>query len=169
VKYNYALGWWDTNALARSAWIDQSVEGPPIGADPNALLLLQHETSNDANGQAMVSNFTTGYFALSDIVGSTYQASEADVKVFIDQFWPDFRWGDYGGSQNATLSVTFNVVDYPGDTPATYGPYLLNQSTQWITPRFRGRLISMTIGSSDVGSFWRMGKNRYRYSPAGKY
>lgn len=159
VKYNYALGWWDYGALARSAWIDQSILGPPIGADPNVLLLYQHETSNDADGQALVSNFTTGYFVLS----------EADVKVFIDQFWPDFRYGLFGGAQSATLSITFNVVDYPGDTPTTYGPFTITQATKFFTPRMRGRLVSMTIGSSDVGSFWRMGKNRFRYSPAGKY
>lgn len=169
VKYNYALGWWDYGALARSAWIDQSVLGPPIGADPNALQLFQHETSNDADGAPLISNFTTGYFALSDIVGSTYQASEADVKVFIDQFWPDFRFGDYGGSQSATLQITFNVVDYPGDTPVSYGPYSMTQALQFFTPRLRGRLISMTIGSSDLGSFWRMGRSRYRYAPCGKY
>lgn len=159
VRLNYALGWWDYSLLGRSAWVDQSVLGPPIGADPATLLLQQHETGNDADGAALVSNFTTGYFELS----------EADYKVFIDQFWGDFRFGEYGGSQNATINITFSYTDYPEDTPITDGPYQITASTQYISPRFRGRLVSMTIGSSDVGSFWRMGRSRYRWAAAGKY
>jgi hypothetical protein len=169
VKYNYVTGFWDVGALARSAWVDQSVLGPPIGADPNVLSLFQHEVSEDANGQPLVSSFTTGYFTLADVTGSTYQSSDADVKVFVDQFWPDAIFGQLGSPANATLSITFNVVDYPGDAPVSYGPYTFTQSTQYFTPRFRGRLVSMTIGSADVGSFWRMGRMRYRFAPAGKY
>ena len=158
VKYNINLQQWDYGVLARTAWINESVLGPPIGADPN-LYIYQHETSPDADGQPMLSSFTTGYFALS----------EADVKSFVDQWWPDMKWGYYGGTQNATVNLTFNVCDFAGQTPKTYGPYPLTQATTYVTPRFRGRLISMTFNSSDIGSFWRVGNNRYRYQPDGKF
>lgn len=159
VKLNYAIGLWDYGALARSAWIDQSVLGPPIGADPNLLYLYQHETSNDADGQPLIASFQTGYFVLN----------EADLKVFIDQVWPDMRFGLFGGSQNATLQMTFNVVDYPGQTPVSYGPFTFTQATTFFTPRFRGRLVSVFMQSSDIGSFWRIGRLRYRYQQSGKY
>ena len=41
-KYNVYLQQWDYGTLARSAWIDQSVLGPPIGADPDSLYIYQH-------------------------------------------------------------------------------------------------------------------------------
>ncbi len=159
VKHNVLLGTWDFGSLGRSAWIDQSVLGPPIGADPNNRYLYQHETSTDADGQAMQSGIQTGYFAMS----------EADVLTFVDQVWPDMKWGYYGGAQNATVNITFYVADYPGDTPKTFGPYPVTQATKFISPRFRGRLVSIGISSNDVGSFWRIGNIRYRLQPDGKF
>ena len=158
VKYNVLLGVWDFGTLARTAWIDQSVFGAPIGASENQYI-YQHETSPDADGSAMISNFTTGYFATND----------ADVKVFVDQVWPDMKWGYYGGAQNANVQITFNVTDFPGDTPTAYGPYTLTQGTKFITPRFRARLLSIEVGSSDPGSFWRLGNVRYRLQTDGKF
>lgn len=159
VKYNTSIGEWDYGTLARSAWIDQSVIGAPVGADPTSEYIYQHEQGNDADGVAMVSSMTTGYLALA----------EGDEKIFVDQVWPDMRYGDYGATQGATVNITFNVADYPSDTPQTFGPFAMTSTTGYLTPRFRARLMSMTIGSSDIGSFWRIGLIRYRYSPDGRF
>ena len=158
VKYNFVLDQWDFGELARTAWINESVLGPPIGAAPNQFI-YQHETSPDADGQPMLSSFQTGYFVLT----------EANVKMFIDQIWPDMKWGYYGGPQNAQVQLTFYVADYAGQTPLTYGPYTMTQATTFITPRFRGRLVSIKMESSDIGSFWRIGNMRYRYQEDGRF
>jgi hypothetical protein len=165
VKYNIVLDQWDYGFnstanpyVARSAWINESVLGPPIGAGLNQYL-YQHETSTDADGVAMDSYFQTGYFVLN----------EADVKMFIDQVWPDMKWGYYGGTQGANVLLTFYVTDYAGQTPTAYGPYTLTQATTYITPRFRGRLVSIKIESNDIGSFWRLGNIRYRIQPDGRF
>lgn len=159
VKYNTLVPAWDYGLLGRSAWIDQSVLGPPIGADPSSLLIYQHETSPDADGQPLISNFTSGYYATGD----------GDMLTFIDQFWPDLKWGYYGGAQNATVQITLYGTDYPGQTPTTYGPYSVTQATKYFTPRIRNRLVAIEVGSSDMGSFWRMGGIRYRWSPDGRF
>lgn len=159
VKYNTLIPGWDYGLLARSAWIDQSVLGPPIGADPGSLYIYQHETSPDADGQALVSNFQTGYYSMSD----------GDQLTFCDQFWPDMKWGYYNGTQNATVQITLYGADYPGQTPTVYGPYSVTQGTKFFSPRIRNRLISVGVGSSDVGSFWRIGGIRYRYAADGKF
>jgi hypothetical protein len=134
------------------------VFGPPIGADA-AGYIYQHETSPDADGQPMNSSFQTGYFVLQ----------EADLKSFIDQVWPDMKWGYFNGVQSANVQLTFYVTDYPGQAPLTYGPYTLTQAVKYITPRFRGRLVSIKLESNDIGSFWRIGNIRYRFQPDGKY
>ncbi len=163
VKYNFLLNVWDyaIGAMGRTAWIDQSIFGPPIGADPVSKLLMQHDSPgvNDANGAAMVSNFRTGNFAIA----------EGDFNSFVDLVWPDMKWGTYGAAQTANVQITFYVSQYPGDTPVAYGPYTVTQATQYFNTRFRGRLMSVEIGSSDVGSFWRIGNIRYRYAPDGKF
>ena len=159
VKYNILLDQWDYGQLARTAWINESVLGPPIGADPDTYI-YQHETSTDADGTAMNSYFQTGYFALT----------EANVKMFIDQVWPDMKWGYYGDeTPNANILLTFYVTDYAGQPPTAYGPYTLTQATTYITPRFRGRLVSIRMESNDIGSWWRLGNTRYRVQEDGKY
>ena len=149
VKYNALLNQWDYGTLTRTAWIDQSIFGPPIGAGSD-LLIYQHETSNDANGVAMNSSFQTGYFAIQD----------GDLKTFVDQVWPDMKWGLYEQAQNATVTITFYTADYPGDTPKSYS-YTVTQGTQFVTPRLRARLVAIKIESNDIGSFWRVGNIRY--------
>ena len=172
VKYNTVLQQWDYGSLARTAWINESVLGPPIGAGTDKYI-SQHETSTNAasngnNNQPMLSNFQTGYFEIA----------EADLKMFVDQVWPDMKWGYFGGTANGTtvyqtptaeVQLTFYVADYPGQTPLAYGPFNLTQATEFVSPRFRGRLVSIAISSSDVGSFWRIGNMRYRSQPDGKF
>jgi hypothetical protein len=158
VKYNVYLNVWDFGTLGRSAWVDQSVLGPPIGADPTTLLLQQHETSNDADGVAMLPSFQTGYYALN----------EGDQKTFIDWIWPDAKWGMMSQAKTAALQITFLTLDYPGDTPQVFGPYTVTQATEYFYTRLRARLLAVKISSSDLGSFWRIGNIRYRYAPDGK-
>jgi hypothetical protein len=162
VKYNTVLQQWDYGSLGRTAWIDQSVLGPPIGAGSDNYL-YQHEIGNDAASgtttTAMLSSFQTGFF----------QLNEADNLIFIDQIWPDMKWGTYSGTQNATVQITFYVTNYPGDAVTAYGPYNMTQATEYISVRIRARLMSIAVSSSDVGTFWRLGAIRYRYQPDGKF
>jgi len=158
VKYSLSTGGWDFGYLSRTAWIDQSVLGPPIGGASSGVI-FQHETSPNADGQPMTASFQTGYFTLQD----------GDLLSFIDQVWPDFKWGYYNGAQNASLLMTFYVADYPGQTPRVHGPYTMTQATQYITPRLRGRLVSIKFESDDIDTFWRIGAPRYRVTPAGKF
>jgi hypothetical protein len=157
-KFNVYLNLWDFGTLGRSAWVDQSVLGPPIGADPSSLYIYEHETSNDADGQAMGEFFRTGYFALG----------EGDYQTFADWIWPDLKWGQYSQAQNASVQLSFFVAQYPGDTPVQYGPYTMIQAQEYLYTRFRGRLVAVQIGNSTVGSFWRTGALRYRYAPDGR-
>jgi len=157
-KFNTQLNCWDYGKLGRTAWINQSVFGPPIGAGADKFI-YQHETSQDADGQAINASFQTGYA----------QMGEGEFKMFVDQVWPDFRWGYYENAQDAQLQLTFYVTDYPGDKPKAYGPYPMNKRVEFITPRFRGRLVSIKVESNDKGSFWRIGACRYRYSQDGKF
>lgn len=158
VKFNPNLGSWDFGTLTRTAWIDQSVLGAPIGAGGDNVI-YQHETSTDADGNAINAYIQTGWFTLED----------GDLKTFVDQVWPDMKWGYYGGVQSANVKITFFVADYPSGQVRTHGPYTVTQATTYITPRLRGRLVSIRVESDDVGSFWRLGNIRYRLQPDGKF
>lgn len=148
---------WDYGTLARSAWIDQTVLGFPVSATPTGLV-YQQETTPDADGAPMMASFTTGYFMLD----------EGQEFAIVDQVIPDMKWATFGSSSSAQVLISFNVVDYPGDTPTVYGPYTMTSTTEYLTVRFRGRQMSVTVASTDVGSFWRLGKIRYRYQKGGR-
>lgn len=158
VKYNTSENVWDYGPLDRSAGIDQSILGMPIAAS-SAGIIYEHEVSPDAAGQPLNAYFETGWFQLSD---------GQDV-MFIDWMLPDFIWKTFGSSNpSANVQVTFFSVYYPGDTPQTHGPYTVSQSTKYINPRIRGRLVKFRIESNDIGSFWRTGGCRTRAALDGR-
>lgn len=151
---------WDYGTLDRSAWIDVSVLQQPIGFSPLNEYVYQHEISPDADGAAMGETWTTGWFSVA----------EGDQMAFVDQWWPDFKWGYYGQAQNASVQMTINGQDYPGQSLySSYGPYTVNQSTTYISPRIRHRLVSLSVSGTGTGTWWRLGGIRYRVAPDGKY
>ncbi|SCB30264.1 hypothetical protein [Rhizobium lusitanum] len=157
VKYNFILNCWDYGKLARTAWIDQSVLGQPIGGSPDGYV-YQHETTNDADGSPMGEYFETGYV----------QISQGEELMFLDWMIPDFRYGKYNSAPNATLNITLKYTDYPSGQVKTKGPYQVNSATSYKNPRLRGRQVSMRIEGAGLGSWWRMGGLRYRAAPDGK-
>lgn len=158
IKWNTLENTWDYGSLPRSAGIDQSVLGNPIMATPNGQL-YQHETGYNADGQPITYGFTTGYFMLGD--GEDF--------VFVDQVIPDMKWGLFNGAQTASVQLTFNVVNNVGDTPRTYGPFTMTNTTSQLNGvRFRGRQASITLQGSDLNSFSRLGRIRYRFAQDGR-
>ena len=164
VCYNVLYNEWDYGKLSRTAWIDQSILGGPLSADADGYVYEQ-ETSNTNAGNPINAYFTTGYFSLTN----------GNDLVFVDWMLPDMRWGGYAAAQNAQLTVYFNVVDYPGDTPTQYGPFIITKDTDYIEPRFRGRYVQIIVQSGAPGvpdpnpdTFWRLGSFRYRYATSGR-
>lgn len=160
VKLNITDGSWDIgpiNSMPRSAWIDQSVLGMPIGASP-AGIVYQQETGTDADGQPMEWSFRTGYWMIS----------EGEDVAFVDRVIPDFKFGTYGGASNASIQITLYSVMYPGGDERSYGPYTVTSSSTTVSTRLRGRQMAIEIAGSDLGTFARLGRVRFRWAPSGR-
>lgn len=155
IRLNVKENAWDFGYLQRTAWLDTSALGEPIGTTTTQI--FQHETSNDAAGIPIMPSFTTGYFTIA----------EGQRMSFVDYVVPDMQFGTYGSS-NASVEMTLSAVDYPNDTPRVYGPVTFTATTEYLNPRLRGRFMSMTITSNDLGTFWRIGGIKYRYASAGR-
>ena len=164
VCFNVLYNEWDYGYLSRTAWIDQSVLGPPMGTSFTASnstgysTVFQHEISYNLDGQAINAFFKTGYFSIGN----------GNDLCFVDWMLPDMKWGTYSGSDTAKIEISFYVTDYTGDQPRKYGPYVVDHTTQFIEPRFRGRFVQIEVRSNDLNSFWRLGSIRYRYAIAGR-
>jgi hypothetical protein len=164
VKYNVTQGTWDFDIPPRCAWVDRSVLGNPIGAS-NAGIVYSHESGFDDDGNPITPIMETGDFYLS----------EGQDFCFIDEVWPDFKWGPFGGSETAQIQVTLLCRDEPGEDYREYGPFVVNKSSPFISPfdsdgitRPRARQAALRVSSIDVGSFWRLGKIRFRYAVDGR-
>lgn len=155
VKFNLKDKTWDYGFLERTAWSDVSVIGAPVGTDHGGYV-WQHERGNHING-AGNSYFKTGWWTISD----------GEDLAFVDLVMPDFIWGQ-DGDESGSVSMTFFSADYPGDTPRSYGPYIVTKANQYITPRIRGRLLAFEAQSATNDVFWRLGRIRYRWAPAGR-
>lgn len=161
VKVNIIDGAWDygpMNAMPRSAWIDQSVLGMPIGASPSGVI-YQHETSENADGQPLIWSFKTGYWMIG----------EGEDVAFVDLVIPDFKYGTFNATPNASVQITLYSVMSPGGAERTYGPYTVTSTSTTFPTRLRGRQMAIQVSGSDLNSFVRLGRLRYRYAPDGRF
>jgi hypothetical protein len=94
----------------------------------------------------------SGFFKISDGLEFT----------FLERLIPDAIL------QNATLQITLYFQDYPQGPIFTVGPLNFTTATKYLIVRGRGRLVSVRVGSSDLGSFWRLGEMITFGSPDGR-
>lgn len=155
VKVNMAEAVWDYGPMARTTWVDQSVFPYPFAVDTSSLI-QQHELGTDDDGLPMNESIESAYFDIA----------EGDFFVFVERMLPDFVWQ----GENPTVDLYVNTIEYPGeyDTPATYGPYVLTPTTNYIIIRGRGRQAAIRIVGTGIGTFWRYGALRFTVQPAGK-
>ena len=192
VKYNVVTQQWDVGYnvtkvandqnlpleqfVGRTSWVDQSVLGLPVGTGLDNFI-YQHENGYDAyQGNTKISmtpSFSTGYF----------QLSEADQLVFVDQIWPDFKWGLFAGDPtvpgNALIGMYIFFTNYADESEGVdgqngvgrAGPFVFsyNNPPYYISCRIRARYMRFYFYSNNFGEWWRLGGIRYRFQPDGRY
>ena len=155
IKYNTVENAWDSGVLWRSAWLDSSIWGTPLGADSNGLI-QQHERGFDADDQPMQGVFVeSGYTELAD--GSQI--------LSVQQCHPDFKW--FGN--NGEVKVTLKTKSYAGSPEQYYGPFSMTPTTQFFNPRARARYVAIRYDWSPLPGFSaRIGAPTYLVKPAGR-
>ena len=156
VVYNYQQQIWYYGTLSRSFWMDRGIFDQPIAAGPNNYLYSQ-ETGFDDDGAAF-----TAYIESSQI-----DIGDGDSFAFIKRMIPDVT---FRGSTAASPSANFTIKtrNFPG------GDYLqstekqvtktasvpVEQFTEQVHLRLRGRSFAMRVESDDSGVGWRLGSPR---------
>lgn len=153
VVFNTIEGVWYGGGLARTAWHDRGVLSVPIGADPEARRLVDHETGVDAAGAPMGEFLESG---MVDIGGG-------DSLTFVDFLVPDWR------RLLGSVEVSFSFRDYPQEGVKTRGPFIMSPGVQRAHPRFRGREMALRLdGAAALGGDWRLGSLRLQAGPDGR-
>lgn len=168
VIYNYQEQVWYYGALARSVWLDRGINQFPIAASQDGYLYL-HEKGLD-DGSTTPASAITSY-----IESSQMDIGDGENFIFMRRLIPDLTF-DASTAASPQADFILQTRNYPG------GPYLqtstdavtrtatvpVEQFTNQVNLRLRGRSFAMKISSSDTGVAWRLGSPRVDIRPDGR-
>jgi len=164
VVYNYQQNIWYYGTLPRTAWMDRGIFDNPIAAGPGNYLYTQ-ESGFDGDGSAI-----TAYIESSQI-----DIGDGDQFAFIKRLIPDLTFRD-STAASPSANFTIKTRNFPG------GDYLqstekaitksasvpVEQFTDQVHLRLRGRSFAMRVESDDAGVGWRLGSPRLDIRPDGR-
>ena len=167
VTYNYQQQVWSYGILARTCWVDRGVIGNPVAASPDHQLYL-HEVGFD-DGSTTPAGAITSY-----IESSQMSLGEGEQFVFVKRLIPDLT---FRNSSNPTPSavMTLKVRNFPGSSysDSNNGSVVktasvpVEQFTDQVFVRLRGRSFAFRIETDDLGVGWRLGSPRVEVQPDG--
>lgn len=174
VVFDYAENLWHYGTMARTAWLDTPLRQVPIAAGYNGQLIF-HETGVD-DGTTNPPSPIVSYIQSAD-----FDIGDGDRYAFVDKIVPDIS---FDGSTVNTPKVTFTMR--PRQNPgANYGTadapdvvstqnytaerqYEVQQFTQLVYVRARGRQMALRVSSDTVGVAWQFGMPRVNVRPDGR-
>ena len=174
VVYNYAEDVWYYGTMARTAWLDTGVRDYPLAATYTKNL-VNHEQGVDDNETAT----TTAIEAY--ITSSEFDIDDGHNFGFIWRILPDIT---FRGSSAESPQVTMTLLPLKGSgsgytDPASQGGsdnaavtrtavVPVEQFTDIIYVRVRGRQLSFKIESNQLGTTWQLGAPRIDIRPDGR-
>ena len=168
VVYNYVENIWYYGTLARTAWIDSGLREYPQAAT-YSYNLVNHEFGVDDN----VSGVPVPIEAY--IESAEFDIEDGEHFGFVWRMLPDLT---FQGSTAATPQVTMTLYGMNGSgsglnqeaakAVARTSTATIEQFTNIIYTRVRGRQMIMKIGSSGLGTTWQLGAPRIDIRSDGK-
>jgi len=183
VIYNYLENTWYYGTMSRTYWLDSHTQPYPLAAYPTNSTstatgtLLYHEDGLDDASTATAVPFN------SYIQSSDFDIGDGDRFGFVWRIIPDVNFSS-SNSGYPSVNFQFEPKNYPGapytksiTDPVTsaqkYTPiinqYTVQQYTQQIWSRIRGRQMNITVSSDgQLGVAWQLGSPRIDIRPDGR-
>lgn len=174
VIFNYVEQTWAYGNLARTAWLDTPLRDNPTAATYGNILVY-HENGTD-DGSTNPPSPIVSYVQSAD-----FNIGDGHNYGYVWRMIPDIT---FDGSTVNTPSVTFTMKprQNPGanySTSAAAGVtstqnyqaqrnYIVQQFTQIIYTRIRGRQMAFRVGSDGLGVNWQLGVPSYDVRPDGR-
>ena len=160
VVFNYQQQIWYYGTMPRTAWVDRGVESYPIAASTDHVLYF-HERGLD-DGSTEPASPIAAY-----IESSAIDLGEGDGFMFIRRLIPDLTFRDSEVS-DPQATMTLKMKNLPGDNfenlSATdvikTASVPVEQFTDQVHIRLRGRSMAFRIDSDTEGVAWRLGSPR---------
>ena len=168
VVYNYIEQVWYYGNLARTAWMDQGIYDDPIAASQDGYL-YEHELGFD-DGSTTPATAISAYIESSQV-----DIGDGDNFAFISRLVPDVTFLNSTAS-TTSATMTLKTRNFPGGnylqtlgTPVEKTASVpVEQFTQKIDVRLRGRSFAFRMSSEDTGVSWRLGSPRLDIRPDGR-
>jgi len=160
VIYNYQQDIWYYGDLARTAWVDRSIETYPLAAAQDGHIYFQ-EFGLD-NGEF---NPPTGLNSF--IESSPFEIGAGDKFAFASRIIPDLTFRNSTAPAPKVIFTT-KALQFPGgnyygadeETVTGTAALPIEQFTNQLYVRLRGRGMSMRVESDMAGVSWRLGSPR---------
>ncbi len=160
VVYNYEQRIWYYGTMARTVWQDRNVLSYPAAASPDGYVYYHESGLDDGSVNPPVA--LTPY-----IESSVIDMGDGDQFMFATRIIPDLT---FRNSTNAapTATLTLKARNFPGGAyfasdadPVTKTSSLpVEQFTNEVYVRLRGRSMSLRVESDQTGTSWRLGDPR---------
>lgn len=168
VTYNYQQKVWYFGNLARTVWLDRGVSSDPIAAGTDHYLYL-HEIGFD-DGSTSPASAISAY-----IESSQMDLGEGEQFVFMRRLIPDLTFRN-STAVTPSATMTLKVRNFPGgnylssdaNTVSKTASVPIEQFTDQVFVRLRGRSFAFRIESADEGVTWRLGSPRVEVRPDGR-
>jgi uncharacterized protein YdeI (BOF family) len=160
VVYNYEQRVWYYGTMARTAWQDRNVLSFPIAASTDGYVYYQENGLND--GSVNPPAPLTPY-----IESSVIDMGDGDQFMFATRVIPDLTFRN-STNDAPTATLTIKARNFPGGAyfasdsdPVTKTSTLpVEQFTNELYVRLRGRSMSLRIESNQTNTAWRLGDPR---------
>ena len=174
VIFNHLERTWYYGTLARSYWLDSPLRATPMAAGYNGQLIY-HENGND-DGTTSPPSPIEAYVQSSD-----FDIGDGHNFGLVTRIIPDVTF-DGSTVNNPSLDFTVRPRQFPGtnygtsDSPTVTSTqnyqnvryYTVQQFTQQVFVRVRGRQMAFKIVSNDLGVAWQLGVPRIDARPDGR-
>jgi hypothetical protein len=174
VIFNHLERTWYYGTLARSYWLDSPLRATPMAAGYNGQLIY-HENGND-DGTTSPPSPIEAYVQSSD-----FDIGDGHNFGLVTRIIPDVTF-DGSTVNNPSLDFTVRPRQFPGtnygtsDSPTVTSTqnyqsvryYTVQQFTQQVFVRVRGRQMAFKVVSNDLGVAWQLGVPRIDARPDGR-
>lgn len=173
VAFNYIENTWTYGTLDRTCWYDSALKSTPLAATYNAVTqkgnLYYHENGCD-DGTTDPASAISSY-----VQSSNFDIGEGDRFSFVTKIIPDVTFRGSTGTL-PTATITLSPRRAPG---VAYGTSVegatvrsatvpVEEFTEQVHVRVRGRQMNFRIGSNKIGTKWQMGAPRIDIKPDGR-
>lgn len=156
VIYNYNEKVWYYGSINRSAWLDRGTRSYPIAAGGG--YLYNHELGYDNDGVAMDSYIESAPMDIGD----------GDKFLYVRRVIPDLTFNGSTNLSSPQATFTIKTRDFPGQsfeddssgtvTRTSTSP--VENFTNQLYMRARGRSFAMRVESEALGAKWKLGSPR---------